>query len=46
MILLIANGRMEASLLDHRAIAPLDCHPQVRDRWAEFQLCLPTSQEQ
>jgi hypothetical protein len=45
MILLIANGRMEASLLHNLAIAPQDCHQQVRDRWEEFQPCLMSSQE-
>jgi len=45
MILLIANGRMEASLLHNMAIAPQDCHQQVRDRWEEFQPCLMSSQE-
>jgi len=46
MILLIANGRIEASLLHNMAIAPQDCYQQVRDRWAEFQPCLPSSHEQ
>lgn len=45
MILLIANGRMEASLLHNWAIAPLECHQQVCDRWEEFQPCLMSSQE-
>ncbi|MEX0268100.1 hypothetical protein AB3R30_03060 [Leptolyngbyaceae cyanobacterium UHCC 1019] len=30
MILLIANGRIKATLLHNLAIAPLDCHQQVR----------------
>ncbi|PZV15354.1 MAG: hypothetical protein DCF22_07420 [Leptolyngbya sp.] len=45
MILLIANGRMEASLLHNMAIAPQACYQQVRDRWEEFQPCLMSSQE-
>jgi hypothetical protein len=46
MILLIANGRIEAILLQNLAIAPAECHQQVRDRWEEFQPCLASLQEQ
>jgi hypothetical protein len=44
MILLIAHGRMEVSLLQDMAIAPLKCYEQVRDRWEEFQPCLTSLQ--
>ncbi len=45
MILLIASGRIEASLLHNMAIAPQDCYQQVCDRWAEFQPCFMSSQK-